>query len=160
MTNGQAADPETFSYMEALSHQIFSKLSTKNLRESLFLTLQHLIVSGDSLVVMEDDYTFRVYRLDQYVVRRDIDGSVVELIYLDWVPKEPNNDIYEAYDNNFFPSSYNAMSSIQDYQAHFCRCVWNKDKEIWDYYSEDEEGNKVDEVSTRTLPSCRSVGSV
>jgi len=39
LTNGEAADPETFSYMEALSHQIYSKLTTKNLRESLFLAL-------------------------------------------------------------------------------------------------------------------------
>ena len=108
LTNGQAADPETYSYMEALSHQIFAKLSTENLRESMFLALQNLIVNGDILMIMEDDYTFRVYRLDQYVVRRDIDGSVVEIIYLDWVPKSANNDIYEAYDNNFFPSSNNA----------------------------------------------------
>lgn len=155
LTNGQAADPETFSYMEALSHQIYTKLSTENLRESLFLALQHLIVNGDVLVIMEDDFTFRVYRLDQYVVRRDIDGSIVELIYLDWVPKDPNSNTYDAYDNHFFPSSWNALSSLPDYQANFSRVVWNKDTEVWDYYSEDDEGKKVDEgtyVNSPFLP--------
>lgn len=155
LTNGQAADPETFSYMEALSHQIYTKLSTENLRESIFLALQHLIVNGDVLVIMEDDFTFRVYRLDQYVVRRDIDGSIVELIYLDWVPKDPNSNTYDAYDNHFFPSSWNALSSLPDYQANFSRVVWNKDTEVWDYYSEDDEGNKVDEgtyVNSPFLP--------
>jgi uncharacterized protein YcbK (DUF882 family) len=152
LSDGNTADPETFSYMEALSHQIYNKLTTENLRESIFLALQHLIIAGDCLVVMEDDYTFRVYRLDQYVVRRDIDGSVVELIYLDWVPKEPNNDMYEAYDNNFFPSSWNALNALPDYQAHFCRVVWNKKEDRWDYYSEDAEGNKVDEGTYTSTP--------
>lgn len=155
LTNGEAADPETFSYMEALSHQIYSKLTTKNLRESLFLALQHLIVTGDCLMVMEDDFSFRVYRMDQYAVRRNIDGSIVELIYLDWVPKDPNSSDFEAFDNNFFPSSWNALNALPDYQANFCRVVWNEDKEVWDYYSEDDEGNKVDEgeyINTPFLP--------
>jgi hypothetical protein len=155
LTNGQAADPETFSYMEALSHQIFSKLSTENLRESMFMALQNLIVNGDVLLVMEDDYTFRLYRLDQYVVRRDIDGSIVELIYLDWVPKAPNDNIYEAFDNNFFPSAWNAISAMPDYQANFSRVVWNAEKETWDFYSEDHEGNEVDSgeyINTPFMP--------
>lgn len=155
LNNGEAADPETYSYMETLSHQIFSKLSTKNLRESLFLTLQQLIVNGDCLMIMEDDYSFRTYRLDQYVVRRDIDGSIVELIYLDWVPKNPNNDMYEAYDNNFFPSAWNSLNSLPDYQANFNRIVWNEDETRWDFYSEDETGEKVDEgeyINTPFMP--------
>jgi len=155
LTNGTAADPETFSYMESLSNQIFSKLSTKNLRESLFLTLQHLIVGGDCLMVMEDDYSFQVYRMDQYVVRRDVDGSVVELIYLNWVPREPNDSTYEAFDNNFFPDALNAMNSLPDYEANFCRVVWNKDKGIWDYYAENEAGDMVEEgeyVNTPFMP--------
>ena len=52
--------------------------------------------------------------------------------------------MYEAYDNNFFTSSWNALNSLPDYQAHFCRVVWNRDENQWDYYSEDQEGNKVD----------------
>ncbi|MBT60447.1 MAG: hypothetical protein CMA63_02695 [Euryarchaeota archaeon] len=152
LNSGNEADPDTFSYMEALSHQIYSKLTTKNLRESLFLMLQQLIVNGDCMVIMEDDYSFRVYRLDQYVVRRDIDGSVVELIYLDWVPKEPNSNMYEAYDMNFFPSSLNASNALPDYQAHFNRIVWNSEEEGWDYYSEDSEGNEVEEGQYKNTP--------
>ena len=152
LTNGTEADPETFSYMESLSVQIYNKLTTKNLRESLFMTLQQLIVGGDCLMVMEDDYSFRVYRQDQYVVRRDIDGSVVELIYLDWVPKEPNSNIAEAFDNNFFPSSYNAMNNLPDFQANFCRSVWNKKTGVWDYYSENNEGDKIEEGEYKNSP--------
>ncbi len=152
LSNGEAPDPEMFSYMESLSHQIYTKLTANNLRESLFLALQHLIVSGDCLVVMEDDHTFRVYRLDQYAVRRDIDGSVVELIYLDWVPKDPNSSTYESFDNNFFPSSWNSLNALPDYQAHFCRVVKNREEDRWDYYSEDEEGNMVEEGEYTNTP--------
>lgn len=152
LADGTSPDGEIYSYMEALSYQIYNKLTSKNLRESIFLALQHLIVTGDCLVVMEDDYSFRVYRLDQYAVRRNIDGSIVELIYLDWVPKNANSSLYEAYDNNFFPSSWNALSSLPDYSANFCRVVWNEDEERWDYYSEDDEGNKVDEGSYQSTP--------
>lgn len=155
LTNGESADPETFSYMESLSTQIFNKLTTNNLRESLFLALQHLIVSGDCLMIMEDDFSFRVYRLDQYTVRRNIDGSIVELIYIDWVPKDPNSSDYEAFDNNFFPSSWNALNNLPDYEANFCRVVWNEKKSVWDYFSEDAEGNEVDSgeyINTPFLP--------
>jgi hypothetical protein len=155
LTNGESADPETFSYMESLSAQIFNKLTTNNLRESLFLALQHLIVSGDCLMIMEDDFSFRVYRLDQYTVRRNIDGSIVELIYIDWVPKDPNSSDYEAFDNNFFPSSWNALNNLPDYEANFCRVVWNEKKGVWDYFSEDAEGNEVDSgeyINTPFLP--------
>ncbi len=152
LTNGEAADPEIFQFMETLAHQIYSKLMTDNLRETLFLALQHLIVSGDVLIIQEDDFSFKTYRLDQYVVRRDIDGSVVELIYLDWVPKEANPDIFEAFDNNFFPSAYNALNALPDYQANFCRVVWNEDENVWDYYSEDEEGNMIEEGEYKVTP--------
>ena len=152
LTSGEAADATTFSYMESLSNQIYSKLSTTNLRETLFLALQNLIVAGDNLMVMEDDYSFRAYRLDQYVTRRDIDGSLVELIYMEWVPKDPNNPLVEAYDNNFFPSSWNSMSAMPDYQANFHRIVWNKEEERWDYCAEDSEGNCISEGSYKDLP--------
>ena len=152
LADGEAADPETFSYMESLSNQIYTKLSGQNLRESIFLALQELIVTGDILVCMEDDYTFKVYRKDQYVVRRDTDGSLSELIYMEWVPKDPSNPMVEAYDNNFFPSAWNAMSALPDYQANFYRLVWNKDTARWDYYAETQAGDFIDEGEYIDLP--------
>lgn len=152
LTSGEAAEPETFSYMESLSNQIYTKLSSQNLRESMFLALQQLIVNGDVLVCMEDNYTFKVYRKDQYVVRRDIDGTLSELIYMEWVPKDPSNPLVEAYDNNFFPSSWNAMSALPEYHAQFHRIVWNKEKNLWDYYAENQEGDFIEEGEYVDLP--------
>ena len=112
LKDGMEPEGTAYSYMEAMAHQVHTKLTSNNMRDALFLALQHLIVAGDVLLVQDDDYSFRVYRLDQYVVRRDVDGKLVELIYLDWKPKEANTSAYEAFDNHFFPSSLNAMTSI------------------------------------------------
>ena len=153
MREGTEPSPEVFSHMEALAHQVYNRLNSRNMRDSLFLALQQLITCGDVLLVEDDDYSFRVYRLDQYVVRRDVDGSVVELIYLDWKPKEANDSAaYEAFDQHFFPSSLNAMSALDEYQAYFNRVVWNDDEGTWDFYSEDVDGNMIDEGVFETSP--------
>ena len=144
LADGTEPGAEAFGYMESLASQVYSKLTSNNMRESIFMALQHLIVTGDVLIVMDDDYSFRIYRLDQYVLRRDIDGSIVEIIYLDWKPKDANDSAFEAYDNQFFPSSWNAMSAMPDYEAYFNRVVWNDKEGTWDFWSEDAEGNKID----------------
>ena len=152
LNTGAEANAEAYSQMEALAGQVYARLSSGNMRESLFMALQQLIVAGDVLLVMDDDLSFRVYRLDQYTVRRDVDGSVVEIIYLDWKPKEPNDDAFNAYDNQFFPSSWNAMTAQPDYEAYFNRIVWNDTKGMWDFWSEDAEGRKIDEGEFVTSP--------
>lgn len=153
LNTGAEASAEAFSQMEALANQVYSRLSSGNMRESLFMALQQLIVAGDVLLVMDDDLGFRVYRLDQFVTRRDVDGSVVEIIYLDWKPKDANdNDAFNAYDNQFFPSSWNAMTAQPEYEAYFNRVVWNDDDGVWDFWSQDSEGNKIDEGKFVTSP--------
>jgi len=152
LNTGAEANVEAYAQMESLAGQVYARLSSGNMRESLFMALQQLIVAGDVLLVMDDDLSFRVYRLDQYTVRRDVDGSVVEIIYLDWKPKEPNDDAFNAYDNQFFPSSWNAMTAQPDYEAYFNRTVWNEEKGMWDFWSEDSEGRKIDEGEFVTSP--------
>jgi len=79
---------EVWNYLDSLSYQVHRKLSSKNLREVIFQALQQLIVCGDVLIVMEDDYSFRTIRLDQYVVKRDVNGDVLEIIFLEFVPED------------------------------------------------------------------------
>ena len=152
LKDGSQAEPEANTYMESLSAQVYNKLTTGNMRESLFMALQQLVVNGNVLIVMDDDFGFRVYRLDQFVVRRDVDGSVVEIIYLDWKPKDPNNETYDAFDNQFFPSSWNALSGSPDYEAYYSRVVRNDDEGTWDFWSEDQEGKKIDDGVFQSTP--------
>tara|TARA_R100000458_G_scaffold59948_1_gene73127 strand:+ start:1710 stop:3287 length:1578 start_codon:yes stop_codon:yes gene_type:complete len=89
---GTEMSVEVWNYLDALSYQVHRKLSSKNLREVIFQALQHLIVVGDVLVVMEDDYSFRLIRLDHYVAKRDVNGECLEVIFLEFVPSTEDID--------------------------------------------------------------------
>ena len=85
LRNGREPTSEISEYLSKLSFQVYKKLIANNLRETSYLAMQHLIVIGDVLLVMENDFSFRAIRLDQFVVRRDVNGSVKEFIYLEFV---------------------------------------------------------------------------
>ena len=89
LKNGKEPTPEISEYLDKLSYQVYRKLISNNLREVSYLAMQHLIVVGDVLVVMENDFSYRVVRLDQFVVRRDVNGDVKEFIYLEYI--SPSN---------------------------------------------------------------------
>lgn len=59
---------------------IHSELERKQWRRQTNLSLQYLLVTGNSLEMMQPDNTIRIFRLDQYCVSRDMQGSVQEII--------------------------------------------------------------------------------
>jgi hypothetical protein len=90
LKNGREPTRDIAEYLEKLSFQVYRKLISNNLREVSYLAMQHLIVVGDVLIVMENDYSFRVIRLDQFVVRREVNGVVKEFMYLEFI--SPSNE--------------------------------------------------------------------
>lgn len=90
LRNGREPTAEVREYLDKLSFQVYRKLISNNLREVAYLAMQHLIVIGDVLLVMENDYSFRVIRLDQFVVRRDVNGDIKEFMYLEFI--SPSNE--------------------------------------------------------------------
>lgn len=97
LKNGREPSAEISEYLNKLSFQVYRKLISNNLREMSYLAMQHLIVIGDVLLVMENDFSFRVIRLDQFVVRRDVNGTVKEFIYLEFISPS-NEEPASAYD--------------------------------------------------------------
>ena len=59
---------------------IQAEIERKEWRPATNLVLQYLIVTGNALEQMLPDNTIRIFRLDQYVVSRDMQGYVRELI--------------------------------------------------------------------------------
>lgn len=59
---------------------ITSHISTKNLRVKTFEALKLLIVTGNTLIYQPDDGGAKVYRLNNYVCKRDPEGHVLEVI--------------------------------------------------------------------------------
>ena len=137
-STGIQPDPEIREYLEALSYQVYNKLASKNLRDILYQVLQHLIVVGDCLLVMEDDYTFRMIRLDQYVCRRDVRGDVQEMIHLEFVGVENTEDV-----DAVFPTDV-GMLGRTGYQTLYCRVTAEEDG-TWKMRREDSDGKLVSE---------------
>jgi hypothetical protein len=146
LKSGEEPDAEIYSYLDALSYQVYNKLSTANLREIIYQTLQHLIVVGDVLLIMDDDFNFRVIRLDQYVCRRDVHGNVEELIFIEFQALPNTDDALVA------QSSSLSMSEKKGYKKIYVRSTKNHDTNEWDVEKQDEEGVILDKGTYKILP--------
>ncbi len=140
LKDGREADPDTFTLLETLSNQVYSKISGKNLRSTVFQALQSLVTVGDVLLIMNDDFSFRLIRLDQYQVRRDVKGEPREIIYLEYDLKDSSEPI----DSDL---NYTGMGqySRKGYETLFCRWVKDFETDTWYAYKENEEGTMVDQ---------------
>lgn len=143
LKGGQEPSSETQVYLNNLSYQVYKKLTSQNMREVLFQALQHLIIVGDVLIIQEDDYTFRNIRLDHYVVRRDVNGDLLELIYLEFVSKPEDADIEE-------PATGSISYSRSGYDVEFNR-IYKDEKGKW-IAEKELDGEIVESGSYDVLP--------
>ena len=145
LNSGEEPEPEIHSYLDALSYQVFNKLSSANMREIIYQTLQHLIVIGDVLLIMDDDYNFRLIRLDRYVCRRDVHGSLEELIYIEYqsIPDDEEDLVSQT--------SGLSMLEKRGYKKIYIRATITKEG-FWLIEKQDEEGAKIEEGEYKTLP--------
>ena len=67
---------------------IQSEIERKQWRRQTNLSLQYLLVTGNSLEMMQVDNTIRIFRLDQYCVSRDMQGEVQEIITEEYLSPE------------------------------------------------------------------------
>lgn len=89
--------PEVQNKLTQTTKQIYNKLKMTNLREVAYGALLSLSVVGDILLVIDDDLNLRTIRLDQYVVRRNVQGKLLEIIYVEYEQKPDDLDTYEEY---------------------------------------------------------------
>ena len=136
LSNGRTPTLEIKEYLERLSTQIYRKLLGENMRETIYLALQHLIVLGDALMVFDNDYSFRTIRLDQYVMRRNIQGHVQEIIYLEHIISPNDTEIdstdwYQAGEESQvgYETVYVRVTQEDDGRWYMCK---EHDEEIFD----------------------------
>jgi hypothetical protein len=67
---------------------IQSEIERKQWRRQTNLSLQYLLVTGNSLEMMQPDNTIRIFRLDQYCISRDMQGEVQEIITEEYLSPE------------------------------------------------------------------------
>lgn len=143
LKNGSEPTIEIAEYLNILSMQVYKKLISNNLREIAYLAIQHLIVSGDVMVIMENDYSFRVIRLDHFVIRRDVNGQVKEAIYLEFIPPDTENMSVTTDFNH-------GMATQDEFQTVYVRCWENMDGD-WEVEKE-LEGEIIDTGFYDVLP--------
>jgi len=89
---GGRDDTELSASFQRFEQLVMSVLAPTNLRATTFLSYQHEVVVGDSLMHMDDDFHFRMFRADQFVVRRKHEGDwqeilLVEAVLPEWEPE-------------------------------------------------------------------------
>ena len=137
LSSGVQAEYAIDSYLNNLSYQVFNKLSSGNLRETIYQALQHLIVLGDVMVIMEDDMRLRIIRIDRFVVRRDVYGDIEEVIYKEYETIDDNSK--DDYD--ILTTSSLDMDSRKGYKPLYTRL--HKNGDVWSSVTEDMEGNVI-----------------
>ena len=145
LKTGAEATPEIKSYLETLSYQVYNKIVSNNLRETIFQALQHLIIVGDVMTVMDDDFSFKNLRCDQYTVQRNVHGKVIELIHLEYIPIDPLEESADQY-------GASGLEYRRGYKTIYCQYVLNEDGSGWYGRKEDEDGEVVMEGEYKVLP--------
>lgn len=145
LKNGAEPTTEIKSYLETLSYQVYNKIVFNNLRETVFQALQHLIIVGDVLVTMDDDFTFKNIRSDQYVIQRNVTGKVIEIIHLEFYPIDPYNKDLDL-------GSYYSNENRSGYKTVYCQYMLDEDENKWYSKKEDEQGNVIEEGEYLVLP--------
>jgi hypothetical protein len=153
----QGTDPtETMAQLGRLDRKIMDKLSSTNLRQELFVLFQHLIVCGDALFEIVDDYAFRVHRVDQYVVQRYPDGRVKRIVLREWVdpdavPEDWPKDVS-------LEEEYEGIGPTADHKPFYTEIEWDEATEKWNVEKE-YCGVSVDSGSFEVCPYVPQVWS-
>ena len=131
LRSGVEPTSEISQYLETMSYQVYRKLGSTNLRETIYQAIQNLIIVGDCMVHEEDDFQFRVTRLDHYVVQRSVEGEVREIINIEYDLKDP-----EALSNVHYSLP---DSDKKGYKKTYCQYMRTEDG-LWSYRKEDADG--------------------
>ncbi len=134
LKDGSESPHEVNAYLEGTANQVYKKLISTNLRESTFQALQHLIITGDVLMMVDDRYFFTNYRLDQYVVQRDIMGEVIEVIHLEYEPIDPDDIRYDQ----------SSIEYRQGFETFYCQYIKTEDGN-WAFSKENSKGELVED---------------
>lgn len=93
---------------------VHNELLQSNVRDIWNVAVEHIAVVGD-VVIRQEGMTFSYFRLDNFVVKRDVNGNPIELIVRQWMREEEldeqqknqlkmeNVETVRRFDSNFYP---------------------------------------------------------
>lgn len=137
-------------FLESLTkveNYVIDRLMGSNLRGVLYQGIEHLSVAGDVLLYQDDDDKFRIYRMDQYVVRKGAEGDNKEIICRDWVETDLLPSELKALNEGKPKDQYNSR-----WEPLYTRLLWNMESEVWDVTREFRDTTYEKDVSYKELP--------
>jgi hypothetical protein len=81
----EGARAEVEEALNRIERSVQSEIETSGIRVSSFEAMKHLVVAGNTLMFLMPSGGVRLYRLDNYAVRRDPSGSVLEIITVEHI---------------------------------------------------------------------------
>jgi len=119
-----------WAFLSERERRVSQKLDTTNYRIAQRTAIENLLVAGNSLTRLNDDYSMVAYRFDQWVQRRDGSGRAREII----VAEVPDLDSlqeehYRAADVT--PEQILAATSTQAPILLYTRCAWQPESRRW-----------------------------
>jgi hypothetical protein len=95
-------------------------LAPTNLRAAVVMAYRHLLTIGDVLLHMDDDFNFRLFRFDQYVVTRKHEGEGQELVIREWVDKQYHPELPTQHPV-VHEASVTSFSSEQEWESLYTK---------------------------------------
>ena len=127
--------------LSKIERAVQSEIEGSGLRSPVFLALKHLIVAGNCLVYLPKEGV-RLWKLDSYVVKRDVMGNVLDVIAKDEVsPYSLGKKEYELLDDTDDSEETDASElaelerTIKVY-TRFYRCDDENETNHWKMYQE------------------------
>ena len=131
--------------LNAMERAVMDEVEAKAMRVPLNECLRHLIITGNCLLNANKNNKVRVFHLDQYCVRRDPQGEMLEVIVLEKMSRELYRDVFGSAP----PNETGASSDSQEKQLNLYTVVRRKDNKI---HVHQEVNNKKIPNTNSTYP--------
>jgi hypothetical protein len=149
LTQQKGMQGEFEKAMGSIERVVMNEIEVNNFRTSVFEALRQLIVSGNVLLYITPELNTKVYKLDEYVIKRDSVGNVIEIITKDVtslsaVSDEINDLFYEQ----------NSRENYEDKQVSIFTRVIRSENKRW--LEQQEVNDKIIPSSIGTYPLDKS----
>jgi hypothetical protein len=124
--------------LSKIERAVQSEIEGSGLRSPVFTALKHLIVAGNALVYLPKDGV-RIWKLDSYVVKRDVMGNVLDVIAKDEVsPYSLSKTEYELLDEQSETEQSEAAELERTVKVYtrWYRCDDDNERVHWKMYQE------------------------
>ena len=82
--------------LNSMERAVMDEIEGKAMRVPLNECIRHLLITGNALLHADKNNAIRVFHLDQYVVRRDPQGVVLEIVVKEQMSRELYKDLFNS----------------------------------------------------------------